>query len=131
MRNSARGMRLFVLLALFAAVPSGCTNGPITNPFMPPSAQAVRSPSSPGLAQQRDIQQRMAALDHDNQQLQALLAQQQQQNSQMQAALQQSERAQADVRNQSDGGGSVARRGVSARSASHGGALPVARIQGT
>jgi flagellar motor protein MotB len=129
MRKSARGVRVFVLPALWAAVTSGCTNGQITNPFMPPSAQAVRSPSSPGLAQLRALQQQNAALDADNQQKSALLAQQQQQTSQMQAALQQSQRELADARNQS-GGGSVARRGVSARSASHGGALPVTRIQG-
>jgi len=130
MRNSARGVRAFVLLALFGTVPSGCTNGQIVNPFMPPSAQAVRSPGSPGLSQLRALQQQNAALDADNQQKTALLAQQQQQTSQMQAALQQSQRELADARSQSGGGGSVARRGVSARAASHGGALPIARIQG-
>lgn len=136
MRKSARGVRVFVLLALLGAVQSGCTSGPFYNPFnMQSGAQAVRPQASPGYAQQRDMQQRIAALDADNQQLQALVAQQQQQTSQMQAALQQSERARADARDQQGSGGSVARRGVSARSASHGaashgGALPIARIQG-
>ena len=132
MRNSARGVRVFVLLALIGSLQSGCTSGPFYNPFnMQPNAQAVRPQTSPGLAQQRDVQQRIAALDADNQQLQALVAQQQQQTSQMQVALQQSQRELADARNQSGpGGGSVARRGVSARAASHGGALPIARIQG-
>lgn len=130
MRKSARPARVFVLLALLGAVQSGCTNGPQYSPFnLNPGVQAVRSPGSPGLAQHSNIQQRMAALDRDNQQLQALVAQQQQQTSQMQAALQQSQRELAEARNQS-GGGSVARRGVSARSASHGGALPIAHIQG-
>jgi flagellar motor protein MotB len=131
MRKSARGVRVFVLLALIGSVQSGCTSGPFYNPFnMQPGAQAVRPQASPGLAQQRDVQQRIAALDADNQQLQALVAQQQQQTSQMQAALQQSQRELTDARNQSGSGGSVARRGVSARAASHGGALPIARIQG-
>lgn len=132
MRKSARGVRVFVLLALLGAVQSGCNGGPFHNPFsMQPGAQAVRPPLSPGLAQQRDVQQRMAALDADNQQMHALLAQQEQRTSQMQAALQQSEHALADARNQQEsGGGSVARRGVSARAASHSGALPITRIQG-
>jgi len=140
MRNSARPVRVFVLLALTGAAQSGCAGGPFSsnpNPFsMQPGSQAVRTPASPGFAQQRDLQQRAAALDADNQQLHALLAQQQQLNSQMQAALQQSQRELADARSQpGETGGSVARRGVSARSvsqgaASHGGALPIARIQG-
>jgi flagellar motor protein MotB len=131
MRKSARGVRAFVLLALMGAAQSGCTSGPFYNPFsMQPNSQAVRPQASPGFAQQRDLQQRNAALDADNQHLQALVAQQQQQTSQMQAALQQSQRELADARNQQDSGGSVARRGVSARAASHGGALPLARIQG-
>ena len=131
MRKSASGVRVFVLLALVGAVQSGCTSGPFYNPFnMQPNAQAVRPQGAPGIAQQRDAQQRIAALDADNQQLQALVAQQQQQTSQMQTALQQSQRELADARNQSGSGASVARRGVSARAASHGGVLPVARIQG-
>jgi chemotaxis protein MotB len=127
-------MRVFVLLAFSAIMQSGCTGAPFSNnPFnMQPGAQAVRTPGSPGLAQQRDFQQRAGALDADNQQLHALLAQQQQQNSQMQAALQQSRRELAEARGpQGQEGGPVARRGVSARAASHGGALPVVRIPGT
>lgn len=130
MCKSARGVRVLVFLAFTGVVQSGCTGGPFSNnPFnMQPGSQAVRSPGSPGLAQQRDVQQRMAALDADNQQLHALLSQEQQQKLQMQAALQQQL---ADTRQQSgQEGGNSARRGVSARSASHGGALPIARIQG-
>jgi chemotaxis protein MotB len=132
MRKSARGVRVFVLLALVAAAQSGCTSGPFYNPFsMQPNSQAVRPQGQPGFAQQRDLQQRNAALDADNQHLQALVAQKDQQTLQMQAALQQSERARADARSQSGSeGGSAARRGVSARAASHGGALPIAHIQG-
>jgi flagellar motor protein MotB len=132
MRHSACPLRVFVLLALSGAVQSGCTSGPFQNPFkMQPGAQALRPPTSPGGAQQRDIQQRIAALDADNQQLHALLAQQQQHELQMQAALQQSQRELAEARSQSgQGGGGVARRGVSARAASHGGALPIVRIEG-
>jgi flagellar motor protein MotB len=75
------------------------------------------------------MQSRAAGLDADNQHLHALLAQQQQQNQQMQAALQQSQRELVELRDQS-GGASVARRGVSARAASHGGPLPVVPIPG-
>ena len=133
MRHSAGGSVVVVLLALTGAAQSGCANAPFsTSPFnMQPGSQAVRQPTAPGLAQQRGVQQRMAALDADNQQLHALLAQQQQQNSQMQSALQQSQRELAEVRSQEgQSGGSVARRGVAARAASHGGALPVVRISG-
>jgi flagellar motor protein MotB len=76
------------------------------------------------------MQSRAAGLDADNQQLHALLAQQQQQSQQMQAALQQSQRELVELRSSGGTGGSVARRGVAARSASHGGALPVVRIPG-
>ncbi len=131
MRKSARGVRVFVLLALLGAVPAGCTNTPLYSPFMPQTAQSVRSPASPGMAQLRALQQQNAALDADNQRLTAQTAQQQQQTLQMQAALQQSQRKLADLESQSGGGGgSVARRGVSARSVSHGGALPLVRISG-
>lgn len=132
MRQCARGLRVFVPLALAGTVLAGCTNGPaFRNPFnMQPGSQALQPPASPFLSQFRDSQQRAASLDADNQQLHALLAQQQQQNSQMQAALQQSQRELANVR-ETSGGGSVARRGVSARAASHGGALPVVSISGS
>src|SRR5262249_10609626 len=50
-------------------------------------------------------------------------------NQQMQAALQQSQRELGELRG--DGGReSIARRGVSARAASHGGPLPLVQIQG-
>jgi chemotaxis protein MotB len=132
MRQSARAVRVAVLLAGTIAVLAGCAGGPYSNNPFQPGAQALRPPASPMAAPQyRDMQQRAAGLDADNQQLHALLAQQQQQNSQMQAALQQSQREVAELRNQNGGGGSVARRGVSARAASHGGSLPIAKIPGT
>jgi len=125
MRQSARAVRVPVLLALFAAALTGCANSPF---HMPPGSQALRPPASPAVTQYRDMQSRAAGLDADNQHLHALLAQQQQQNQQMQAALQQSQRELAELRSQ--GGGSVARRGVSARAASHGEALPIVQIPG-
>lgn len=131
MRQSARAVRVAVLLAGTQVVLAGCAGGPYSNNPFQPGAQALRPPASPMAAPQyRDMQQRAAGLDADNQQLHALLAQQQQQNSQMQAALQQSQREVAELR-QGGGGGSVARRGVSARAASHRGSLPLAKIPGT
>lgn len=128
MRQSARAARVSVLLALSGFVLTGCANSPFN---MQPGGHAVRAaPASPAVAQYRDMHSRAAGLDADNQHLHALLAQQQQQNQQMQAALQQSQRELAEMRNQGGGGANVARRGVSARAASHGGALPVIRIQG-
>jgi chemotaxis protein MotB len=128
MRQSARAVRVSALLALSAAVLTGCANSPFN---MSPGSHAVRPPASPAVAQYRDMHSRAAGLDADNQHLHALLAQQQQQNQQMQAALQQSQKEVAELRSQGGGGGgSVARRGVSARAASHGGALPVVRIPG-
>jgi flagellar motor protein MotB len=115
-----------VLLALAGLALAGCASNPFN---MQPGASAVRQPPSPVVGQYRSMQSRAAGLDADNQQLHALLAQQQQQNQQMQAALQQSQRELAELRS-SGAGGSVARRGVAARAASHGGALPVVRIQG-
>ncbi|MBI3864397.1 MAG: OmpA family protein [Planctomycetia bacterium] len=131
MRQSARIVRVSVLLALTGTALTGCTGGPFSNnPYgMQPGSQALRSQPSPGVAQFRDAHQRAVALDADNQQLHAALAQQQQQTSQMQAALQQSQRELAELRGSGDGG-SVARRGVSARAASHGGALPLVNIRG-
>jgi flagellar motor protein MotB len=126
MRQSARAVRVSVLLALSATALTGCANGPFR---LPPGTQALRPPASPAVAQYRDMHSRAAGLDADNQNLHALLAQQQQQNQQMQAALQQSQREVAELRSQG-GGGSVARRGVSARAASHGGALPLVKIPG-
>jgi chemotaxis protein MotB len=117
-------LRVSVLLAFFGFVLTGCVNSPFN---MPRGGHAVRDPASPAVAQFRDLQSRAAGLDADNQHLSALLAQQQQQNQQMQAALQQSQRELAELR---QGGSNVARRGVSARAASHGGPLPVVRIQG-
>jgi flagellar motor protein MotB len=125
MGQSARAVRVPVLLALSAAVLTGCANSPF---HMPAGSQALRSPPSPAVTQYRDMQSRAAGLDADNQHLHALLAQQQQQNQQMQGALQQSQKELAELRSQ--GSGSVARRGVSARAASHGGALPVVQIPG-
>jgi len=125
MRPSARAARASVLLAISGFVMTGCVS-----PFMPPGGHAVRTPPSPAVAQYRDLQSRSAGLDADNQHLHALLAQQQQQNQQMQAALQQSQRELAELRNQEGGNSSIARRGVSARSASHGGPLPMVRIPG-
>lgn len=133
MRLCARALCVPVLLALSGTVLTGCTSGPFSNnPYgMQPGSQALRSQPSPGMAQAQSAQQRAAALDADNQQLHALLAQQQQQSSQLQAALQQSQRELADVRNSGgEYGGSVARRGVSARAASHGGALPLCNVHG-
>ncbi|MGE5192977.1 MAG: flagellar motor protein MotB [Deltaproteobacteria bacterium] len=129
MRQSARAVRVSVLLALSATVMTGCANGPFR---LPPGTQALRPPASPAVAQYRDMHSRAAGLDADNQNLHALLAQQQQQNQQMQAALQQSQREVAELRSQGggSGGGSIARRGVSARAASHGGALPLVKIPG-
>ncbi|HLJ10507.1 MAG TPA: OmpA family protein [Planctomycetaceae bacterium] len=127
MRQSARAVRVSVLLALSGSLLTGCANNPFN---FQPGGQSLRAPVSPAVAQYRDMQSRAAGLDGDNQQLHALLAQQQQQNQQMQAALQQSQRDASELRHQGDGAGSVARRGVSARSASHGGALPIVRIQG-
>jgi flagellar motor protein MotB len=133
MRLCARALRASVLLALSGTVLTGCTSGPFSNnPYgMQPGSQALRSQPSPAVAQAQNAQQRAAALDADNQQLHALLAQQQQQTTQYQTALQQSQRELAEVRNSSGGsGGSVARRGVSARAASHGGALPLVNVPG-
>lgn len=131
MRQSARAVRVSVLLALSGTVLTGCAHSPFNSQ---PGGQAMRQPpASPAVAQYRDMQTRAAGLDADNQHLHALLAQQQQQNQQMQGALQQSQRELAEMRNQGGGSGgnaNVARRGVSARSASHGGALPVVRIPG-
>jgi flagellar motor protein MotB len=127
MRQSARAVRVSVLLALATTVMTGCANSPFN---FQPGGQALRPPPSPAVAQYRDMHSRAAGLDADNQHLHALLAQQQQQNQQMQAALQQSQRELAEARSQGGGGGSVARRGVSARAASHGGALPVVKIPG-
>ncbi len=127
MRQCARRVRLSVLLALAGIVLAGCASNPFN---MQPGANAVRQPPSPVVGQYRSMQSRAAGLDADNQQLHALLAQQQQQNQQMQAALQQSQRELAELRSSGGAGGSVARRGVAARAASHGGALPVVRIQG-
>jgi flagellar motor protein MotB len=125
MGQSARAVRVPVLLALFATVLTGCANSPF---HMPAGSQALRPQPSPAVTQYRDMQSRAAGLDADNQHLHALLAQQQQQNQQMQGALQQSQKELAELRSQ--GGESVARRGVSARAASHGGALPVVQIPG-
>jgi flagellar motor protein MotB len=122
-----------VLLALSGSILTGCTSGPFSNnPYgSTPGSQARRSQPSPAVAQAQSAQQRATALDADNQQLHALLAQQQQQTSQMQTALQQSQRELADLRNSSGGSaGGVARRGVSARAASHGGALPLVNVRG-
>lgn len=129
MRQSARAVRVVVPLALAGSLLTGCANSPFN---MQPGAHALRPQASPAVGQYRDMQSRSAALDADNQQLHALLAQQQQQNAQMQAALQQSQRelAAAQKGGGSEGGANVARRGVAARAASHGGALPVVRIQG-
>jgi flagellar motor protein MotB len=124
MRQTARAGRASVFLAFTAFVLTGCVN-----PFMPPGGQAMRAPPSPAVAQYRDLQSRAAGLDADNQQLHSLLAQQQQQNQQMQAALQQSQRELTELRGQGDRE-SVARRGVSARAASHAGPLPLVQIQG-
>jgi len=126
MRRCARAVRLSVFLAISGIVLTGCASNPFN---MGPGAHAVRQPPSPVVGQYQSLQSRAAGLDADNQNLHALLAQQQQQNQQMQAALQQSQRELAELRN-SGAGGSVARRGVAARAASHGGALPIARIQG-
>lgn len=134
MRQTARAVRVSVLLALSGALLTGCSSGPFSNnPYgMQPGSQALRTPPSPAVSQFRDAQQRSVALDADNQHLHALLAQQQQQSSQLQAALQQSQRELAELRNSGGGaGGSVARRGVSARAASHGGPLPLVSIRGT
>jgi flagellar motor protein MotB len=108
---------------------SGCTSGPFSsNPF---GSQAMKPPPSQVAAQANGAQQRAAALDADNQQLHALLAQQQQQTAQSQAALQQTQRELAELRNSGGGSsGSVARRGVSARAASHGGSLPLVNVPG-
>ncbi len=130
MRQSARAVRVSVLLALLGSLLTGCANSPFN---MQPGAHALRPPAAPAVGQVRDAQSRAAALDADNQQLHALLAQQQQQSAQMQAALRQSQQELAAVRSQGGGAsgeGSVARRGVAARAASHGGALPVVRISG-
>ena len=127
MPQSARAVRVSMLVALSATALTGCAGGPF--PF-PPGGQALRPPPSPAVAQYRDMQSRAAGLDADNQNLHALLAQQQQQNQQMQAALQQSQRELAELRSQGAGGDSVARRGVAARAASHGGALPIVKIPG-
>lgn len=132
MRQCARAVRVSVLLALSGALVTGCTSGPFSNnPYGGQSgSQALRSPPSPAIAQAQNAQQRAAALDADNQHLHAALAQQQQQTSQMQAALQQSQRELAELRSSGGSGGSVARRGVSARAASHGGALPLVNVPG-
>jgi len=128
MRQTARSMRVFAALTCCAGFVTGCANNPFN---MQSGAQSLRTPQSPMVAQFRDMHSRAAGLDADNQQLHALLAQQQQQNAQMQAALQESQRELAELRSQPGGGGSVARRGVSARAASHGGPLPLVRIPGT
>lgn len=128
MRWSAWAVRVLSSLTVCAGLASGCANNPFN---MQPGAQALRTPPSPMAAQFRDMHSRAAGLDADNQQLHALLAQQQQQNAQMQAALQQSQRELAELRsNPEPAGGNVARRGVAARAASHGGPLPMVRIQG-
>ena len=126
MRRCARAVRLSVFLTLSGIALTGCASNPFN---MERGAHAVRQPPSPAVGQYQSLQSRAAGLDADNQNLHALLAQQQQQNQQMQAALQQSQRELAELR-ASGASGSVARRGVSARAASHGGALPIARIQG-
>ncbi|MBS0260549.1 MAG: OmpA family protein [Planctomycetes bacterium] len=129
MRRCACAMRWCVLLVSNGLFLTGCTGGPFTNnPVGMP--QANRTAPRPAVAQAPNAAQRAAALDADNQQLHALLAQQQQQSAQLQAALQESQREVADLRNSGPAGGSVARRGVSARSASYGGSLPVAQIRG-
>jgi flagellar motor protein MotB len=130
MRTSPRALGLATFLALSGTVLTGCANNQYA---MRPGGQTALQPPPPIFSQYRDVQSRAAGLDADNQHLHALLAQQQQQNSQMQAALQESQRQVAQLRgdmNGPAGGGAVARRGVSARAASHGGALPVIRIQG-
>jgi len=116
-----------VLFALVSSLLPGCTGGPFSNnPFgMSPGSQALRSPpSSPTVTQAQGAQQRAAALDADNQLLTAQLAQKD-------AALLRAQREIADLR--SSGGGAesgIARRGVPARAASHGGALPVVNVRG-
>ena len=127
MRQSARAVRVSMLLAFATAISAGCANSPFN---FQPGGHALRPPpQSPAVAQYRDMHSRAAGLDADNQHLHALLAQQQQQNQQMQAALQQSQRELAELRSQG-GSGIVARRGVAARAASHGGALPLVKIPG-
>src|SRR5258708_39804599 len=126
MRQCARRVRLSVLLALAGIVLAGCANSPFN---MQPGAHAVRQPPSPAVGQYPSMQSRAAGLDADNQQLPALLAQQQQQSQQMQAALQQSPRELAELRSSGGAGGTGAGRGGAARAASHGGVLPVVRIQ--
>lgn len=113
-------------LILCAGLVAGCANNPFN---MQPGAQSLRAPQSPMVTQYRDMHSRAAGLDADNQQLHALLAQQQQQIVQMQAALQASQREAAE-RSEPGAAGPVAGRSVPARAASHGGPLPLVRIQG-
>ncbi|MFN0051805.1 MAG: flagellar motor protein MotB [Planctomycetales bacterium] len=122
-------LRRFLVGLMAPVALAGCMNSPFA---MPQGRQALRQPSSPMTSQYREMKTRTGSLDAQNQQLHAALAQQQQQTLQAQAALQRSQQELADARRQLDdtGGGSIARKGVSARNASLGSALPVVRIPG-
>jgi flagellar motor protein MotB len=122
-------LRLRFVLALGGCCLSGCANSPFT---MPPGTQALRQPTSPMVSQYREMNTRAAGLDAQNQNLHAALAQQQQQTLQVQAALQRSQQEIAELkRHVEGGGGGVAGRGPSARSASMSrGELPVASVPG-
>jgi flagellar motor protein MotB len=133
MRHPVAGLRLFFLAGLAASLFSGCAGGPF---MMPMGSQALRPTPTQGpqVAQYRDLRARAAGMDVDNQNLHAMLAQQQQQTIQYQAALQKSQQEIAALRSQlQDGpaGSSVARRGTSARTASHGSPLHAVNIPGT
>lgn len=127
MQQHAARWRTLLACALASAGLAGCVN----SPFMMPPRQALQTPPSPMLGQYREMNTRAVGLDADNQNLHALLAQQQQQTAQLQSALQKSQQQVADMRSQLDAGGShIAGRGVSARSASYAGPLPVVNIPG-
>jgi flagellar motor protein MotB len=132
MRRCALAVRWSVLPAIYGLFLTGCTSGPFSNnPFgMPAGGQASRTAPRPAVARGPNVQQRAAALDAENQKLNALLAQQQQQTERTQVALQESQRENAELKRSGSQGRSVARRGVSARAASHGGALPIVKLQG-
>ena len=124
LQNAAHRFALSTLLCLIVC---GCTAGPFSNnPFgMQPGSQALQPPpSSSATAQTQGLQQRAAALDADNQLLTAQLAQKD-------AALLRAEREIADMRSTGAVAESgISRRGVPARAASHGGALPLVNVRG-
>lgn len=126
-RPIARGLWLQTPILLALSLLTGCAS----SPFHMPHGTALRSPQSPMASRYQELNTRASGLDADNQNLHALLAQQQQQTAQLQAALQRSQQEVAQLRTQPAERQPVARGGVSARSASFGGALPVVNIPGT